>query len=176
MNKLYPLAAGLMLAVVSLSACGGTAPAADASPTTTSATPTASPKPTATIAQFASILTEDEKIWRDYNDNITKCAFAGISDTALDSMKTVTCKFTVQTVTISAKTAAKNFRALPSPPPEIENLQTRTVKALDALAAIDATTACKDMKSQVCDDAETLTNGAIRPLISVLDAWRPYTK
>ncbi|MEO5313190.1 hypothetical protein PV772_03560 [Pseudarthrobacter sp. CC12] len=175
MKKHYPIAAGLIVAALSLSACGGTTPAADASPTAT-VSPTPSPTPTATVAQFASILTEQEKNWRDYNDNITTCAFASISTKPLDQMQALTCKFSAMTVTLTAKTAAKNIRALPTPPAEISSLRTRTLSALDDLAAIDATTACKDTESQACDDAETLANGAIRPLISVLDAWRPYTK
>jgi hypothetical protein len=165
-----------VLATFSLSACAGTSPVADASPTPSTSSPTPSPTPTATVAQFASILTEGEKSWRDYNDDIVKCAFASIGETPTDKANQISCKFTAQTVTITAKTAARKFRALPTPPTEISSLNTRTLAALDSLAAIDATTACKDMQSQACDDAETLANGAIRPLISVLDAWRPYTK
>lgn len=174
MKKHYPIAAGLIVAALSLSACGGTTAASEATPT--AASPTPSPTPTATVAQFASILTEQEKNWRDYNDNITTCAFASISTKPLDQMQTLTCKFSAMTVTLTAKTAAKNLRALPTAPAEISSLTSRTLSALDSLAAIDATTACKDTNSQACDDAETLTNGAIRPLISVLDAWRPYTR
>ncbi|MDQ0755778.1 hypothetical protein [Arthrobacter sp. B3I4] len=178
MNKLRPLTAALVLAVFSLTGCTGASPVAGTSPTTSSATASAtpSPTPTATIAQFASILTEEEKTWRDYNDNITKCAFASIGKAPIDKVQSTTCKYTVQTVTVTAKTAARKFRALPTPPAEISNLRTRTLSALDSLAAVEATTACKDTQSSACDDAETLANGAIRPLISVLDAWRPYTK
>lgn len=176
MNKFYPIAAGLILAAMSLTACGGPAPAAGASPTTASVSPTPSSKPTATIAQFASILTEEETNWRDYDANIGKCAFASIGKTPLDQAQSLACKYTAQTATVTAKTAARKFRALPTPPAEIGSLHTRTLAALDSLAAVDATTACKDTKSQACDDAETLANGAIRPLVSVLDAWRPYTK
>jgi len=176
LNKHYPIAAGILLAALSLSACGGSAPAAAPSPSATSSSPTPSPAPTATTAQFASILAEGEKSWREYNDNIGTCAFASISQAPVDQMQSFTCKLTAQTVTITAKTAAKDMRALPTPPTEIATLHARTLKALDHLASIDAYTACKDDKSQACDDAESLTNGAIRPLVSVLDAWRPYMK
>lgn len=176
MKKLYPLAAGLVFVALSLTACGGSAPAAAPSPSTSLASPTPSPTPTATTAQFASILAEGETNWREYNDNIGKCAFASISMQPIDQAQTIACRFNAQTVTITAKTAARNFRALPTPPAEISALHSRTLKALDSLAAVDASAACKDTSSQTCDDAETLANGAIRPLVSVLDAWRPYMK
>jgi hypothetical protein len=133
------------------------------------------PTPTATTAQFASILSESETDWREYEDNITKCAFASIGTTVTDNIDMMTCSLTVQTVTITAKTAAKDIRKLPAPPAEVAPLVKRTLVALDALADSKAsTTTCADARSEACDAAITKANGDIRPLVSVLDAWKPY--
>lgn len=160
------LAACLMI----LSGCA-TPQAVSSSPS-----PTPTPTPTASVAQFASIITEHESDWRDYEENIGTCAFASIGTTPTDFAKRTACRYTAQTVTLTAKTAARNMRALPNPPAEIDALVTRTLTSLDRLGKNDASTSCKDTESETCDAAETQVNGDIRPLISVLDAWQPYTR
>ncbi|MDQ0769555.1 hypothetical protein QF031_002304 [Pseudarthrobacter defluvii] len=149
-----------------------------AEPQAVSSTPTATPTPTptATVAQFASIITENEQEWREYEENIGECAFASIGTTATDFAKRTTCRFTAQTVTLTAKTAARQIRALPKPPSEISTLVNRTLGTLDTIALNDASAACKETESASCDAAETRANGDIRPLIPILDAWKPYTR
>jgi hypothetical protein len=165
----------LLLCLLPITACGST-PAASSTPETTSATatPTPTPTPTATTAQFASILAENEKNWRDYEEDITKCAFASIGTTPIDNANTIACSFTVQTVTVTAKTAARDIRKLPTAPAEVAPLVERTLVALDALAVSQASATCDDARSEGCDAAITKANGDIRPLVSVLDAWKPY--
>lgn len=164
--------AALAACLIILSGCA--APQSVASSPSPSTTPT--PTPTASIAQFASIITEHEKGWRDYEENIGACAFASIGKTPTDFAKRTTCRYTAQTVTVTAKTAAREIRTLPKPPAEIDALLTRTLTSLDRIGKNDATTACKNTESETCDAAETQANGDIRPLISVLDAWKPYTR
>lgn len=166
--------AALVACLILLSGCA--APAAQQSAVSPSPTPTPTPTPTATVAQFASIITENEKEWRDYEENIGACAFASIGTTAIDFANRTTCRFTAQTVTLTAKTAARNLRALPQPPAEIDPLIARTLRSLDVIAKNDASAACKDTQSAACDAAETQANGDIRPLIPILDAWKPYTR
>ena len=171
MKQLAVLAVG---AVLALSACGteSTDSAAASTPT-----PTPTVEVTATPAQFASIIAEHETAWRDYSDNITDCAFARIvGDTALDEMKVMSCGLTTSTVTLKAKTALKSIADLPSPDPEVAALVDRTVQALTPLSEIEASEVCMDQASEACGDMATLTNGAIRPVIPVLDAWSPYVK
>lgn len=164
---------GAALLATTLAACGQ---ANVTGGPNSSPTPTPSPTATATTAQFASIITEREADWRDYEDNIVDCALASIGKAPIDSVKRTTCGFTVQTVTLTAKQAAVEMRKLPSPPSEVQALVTRTLSALDVLAKNPSVTACKDTKSDACDAAITQANGEIRPLISVLDAWKPYTR
>lgn len=88
----------------------------------------------------------------------------------------MTCRFTAQTVTQTAKTAARELRGLSKPPAEIDPLVARTLRSLDVLGKNDAVGACKDIESESCDAAETQANGDIRTLVPVLDAWKPYTR
>lgn len=144
--------------------------------TTATVTPTPSPTPTATVAQFASIITEREADWRDYEDNIVDCALASIGKTAIDSVKRTTCGYSVSVVVLTAKQAAAQIRKLPTPPAEVQSLVARTLTNLDVLAKNPAPTACEDKQSEACDAAITQANGEIRPLITVLDGWKPYTR
>lgn len=164
--------AALAACLIILSGCA----APQAASSSSSPTPTPTPTPTVSIAQYASIVTEYENDWRDYEENIGTCAFASIGKTPTDFAKRITCRYTAQTVTVTAKTAAREIRALPKPPTEVDALVTRTLTSLDRIGKNDATTACKDTQSDSCDAAETQANGDIRPLISVLDAWKPYTR
>ncbi|MFK0002541.1 hypothetical protein [Paenarthrobacter sp. NPDC090522] len=176
-TKFATLLAGALLVGASLSGCGGASGAAQAdSVTSATATPTPSPTPTATVAQFASIITEREADWRDYEDNIVDCALASIGKTAIDSVKRTTCGYSVSVVVLTAKQAAVQIRKLPAPPAEVQSLVTRTLTHLDVLAKNPAPTACEDKQSEACDAAITQANGEIRPLITVLDAWKPYTR
>lgn len=167
---------GAALAACLLIITGCAAPQAASSATSPTPTATPTPTPTASIAQYASVITERETTWRDYEENIGTCAFASIGKTPTDFAKRTACRFTAQTVTVTAKTAARELRALPKPPAEIDALVTRTITSLDRIGKNDATTACKDTESESCDAAETQANGDIRPFISVLDAWKPYTR
>lgn len=174
MNKNVAAFAALGI-LISLSGCGSASTVADKPSVAASESPTPT-RPSATAAQFASVIAEDEKGWRDYNDNIGDCAWSRvIGKTTIDRLKVTTCSLNLQTVTLTAQTTIRNLNALGNPPAEISPLVTRTILALTPLGAIDATTACEDMISQSCSDAETEANGAIRPVVSVLDAWRPYT-
>lgn len=161
--------ATLAACLVLLSGC-----ATPAAQTATSPTPT--PTPTATVAQFASIITEQEQQWRDYEENVGACAFASVGTSAMDFAKRTTCRYTTQTVTLTAKTAARQIRSLAAPPTEISTLVSRTLGSLDTIAKNDASAACKETESESCDAAETQANGDIRTLIPVLDAWKPYTR
>ncbi|WP_426986566.1 hypothetical protein [Pseudarthrobacter sp. Y6] len=163
--------ATLVACMIFLSGCGAPAQSAAESPT-----PTPTPTPTASVTQFASIITENEQAWRDYEENIGTCAFASIGTTAADFAKRLTCRYTAQTVTLTAKTAARELRKLPTPPPEIDTLVSRTLRTLDVIGKNDASAACKETESETCDAAETQANGDIRPLIPILDAWKPYTR
>lgn len=169
--KLHIGGATLAACLILLSGCGTPAQQSAVSPS-----PTPTPTPTASVAQFASIITEHEQDWRDYEENIGACAFASIGTTATDFAKRTACRYTVQTVTLTAKTAARDIRKLPEPPSEIDALVTRTLASLDTIGKNDATAACKDTESVSCDAAETQANGDIRPLVSILDAWKPYTR
>lgn len=165
------LGGALLLCLLSVSACGSSAPAA--APVTASATPT--PTPTATVSQFASIIAEREQAWRDYEADITDCAFASMGTSGLDQAKHTACTFTVGTVTITAQSAVKEILRLPSPPSEIRDLVDRTISVLEPLGDNPAAaTACEDKKSEACDAALTKANGDIRRVTSVLDAWKPY--
>lgn len=164
---------GAALAACLILLAGCAAPAAQ---TASSPTPTPTPTPTASIAQYASVITEHEQEWRDYEENIGACAFASIGTTPTDFAKRMTCRLTAQTVTLTAKIAARDIRKLPKPPAEIGTLVNRTLGSLDTIALNDASAACKDTESESCDAAETQANGDIRPLIPILDAWKPYTR
>jgi hypothetical protein len=157
--------------VTALSGCSSAAPAAETSPTPTQ-TPTS--VPTATPRQFASIIAQYDKTWRDYADNIVKCSLADVQTDTISSMERITCSMTAETVTLDAKSAIRDIVKLPKPDPEVSDLVTRTLDTLTPLSNIDAMTQCKDMTSASCDEAKTAVNGAIRPVVSVLDAWKPY--
>lgn len=60
-------------AILALSACGSESME---SPSTPTPTPVPTVEATATPAQFASIIAEHERNWRDYEDNMTDCAMA----------------------------------------------------------------------------------------------------
>ncbi|MGF6834551.1 hypothetical protein QF015_002734 [Paenarthrobacter sp. TE4293] len=169
------LLVGTVLASVALAGCGGPGGAAQADQAP-SATATPTPTPAASVAQFASIITEREEARREYEDNIVECALASIGDTAIDFAKRTTCGYTVSTVALTAKQAAAQMRKMPTPPAEVQSLVARTLTNLDVLAKNPAPTACEDKQSEACDAAITQANGEIRPLITVLDAWRPYTR
>ncbi|MCX8454606.1 hypothetical protein [Paenarthrobacter ureafaciens] len=174
-NKL--LLVGAVLISVGLTGCGGASEASQVEKTTAAAaSPTSTSTPTATVAQFASIITEREADWREYEDNIVDCALASIGKTAIDSIKRTTCGYSVTVVVLTAKQAAAQIRKLPTPPAEVQSLVKRTLTNLDALAKNPAPTACEDKQSEACDAAITQANGEIRPLITVLDAWKPYTR
>jgi len=170
--KMHIGGATMAACLILLTGCASTQAATSAP----SPTPTPTPTPTATVAQYASIITENEQEWRDYEENIGACAFASIGTTATDFAKRTTCRFTAQTVTLTAKTAARELRKLPAPPAEVSTLVKRTLTSLDTIAKNDASTACKDTENAACDAAETQANGDIRPLIPILDAWKPYTR
>ncbi|MCT9871757.1 hypothetical protein [Paenarthrobacter aurescens] len=167
----------ILLVSVGLTGCSsaGSEPAPVTS-TAVTAAPTPTPTPTTSVEQFASIITEREEAWREYEDNIVACALASIGDTAIDFAKRTTCGYTVSTVVLTAKQAAVQIRKLPTPPAELQSLVARTLTNLDVLAKNPAPTACEDKESEACDAAITQANGEIRPLITVLDAWKPYTR
>ena len=170
-KKLFALAIGVGLA---LSACGG--PSTQTVAATTSS-PTPSPEQTATPAQFASILSENQKVWRDYNANIVACGVARVlGKSATDQVKVMACGMTVVTVTLTAKNAIRDIVALPKPNPEVKKLVDRTISDLTPLANIDAVAACKDPNSEACHEKETLANGEIRDVVAMLDAWAPYMR
>lgn len=169
--KMHIGGATLAACLILLAGCAGPAPKAATSPS-----PTPTPTPTASVAQFASIISEYEQDWRDYEENIGGCAFASVGTAPIDFAKRTACRYTAQTVTVTAKTAAREIRTLPKPPLEVEALVSRTLASLDRLGKNDASAACEDTESESCDAAETQANGDIRPLISVLDAWQPYTR
>ncbi len=173
LNRSLVMPAVVAVALV-LSACGSDAAATGATSTSTTATLTPTPTPTATVSQYASIITEYEQDWREYEDDIVNCALASIGTKPIDKITRLTCSMTVQTVTITAKTAARNMRTLPKAPAEVSTLVERTLKVLDPLAVSDAVDACGDAESEACDAAITKANGDIRPVTSVLDAWKPY--
>ncbi|MBP1235236.1 DNA-binding ferritin-like protein [Arthrobacter sp. PvP102] len=108
--------------------------------------------------------------WKDYEDKITDCAFASVGTKPIDQVTRLTCSMTVQTATITAKTAAKNLRALAKAPAEITSLLDRTLRVLDPLADNDAAKVCSDAESKACDAAITKANGDVRFVTSVLDA------
>lgn len=167
--------AALAACIILLTGCSGSTQAASTSPST-SPTPTPTPTPTASVAQYASIITENEQALRDYEKNIVDCAFASIGTKPIDYAKRTACRFSAQTVTLTSKTAAREIRKLPKPPAEIDTLVTRTLSSLDLIGKNDASAACKDTESASCDAAETQANGDIRLLTPVLDAWKPYTR
>ena len=173
MNRSLVLPA-VVASTLLLSACGSGVAATGTASTSTTPTPTPTPTPTATVSQYASIIAEYEQDWREYENAIVDCAFASIGTTAMDKITRLTCSMTVQTVTITAKTAARNMRELPKPPAEVSSLVERTLRALDPLAVNDAVEVCDDAESEACDAAITKANGNIRPVVSVLDAWKPY--
>ncbi|MFB9716742.1 hypothetical protein [Arthrobacter methylotrophus] len=171
MKKLVALAIGAGLA---LSACGS---ASAQPPAATPSSPTPSPVQTATPAQFASILSENQKVWRDYNTNIVECGIARVlGKSTADQIKVMTCGMTVVTVTLTAKNAIRDIVALPKPSPEVKKLVDRAITDLTPLSTIDAAVACKDASSEACDEKETLANGQIRDVVSMLDAWAPYMR
>ncbi|MFK0040779.1 hypothetical protein ACIQTW_13170 [Paenarthrobacter sp. NPDC090517] len=170
-HVLATMGAGLL--VTSLAACGSANTTAESSP---SPTPTPTPTATATTAQFASVITEREQGWRDYEEDIVDCALASIGKSTIDDIKRTSCAYTVMTVTLTARQAVTELRLLPDPPDEVATLVERTVKALDVLAKNPAPTVCEVKESEVCDAAITRANGEIRPLIPILDAWKPYTR
>lgn len=158
-------------AALALTGCASSAPAAAP---TNKASETPTPQPTATVSQFASIIAEHEKTWRDYEDNITDCALAGISTAAIDEAKRLTCAYTASTVALTAQNAVRDIMKLPSPPAEVRELVARTITALEPLGDNQAPTACEDKTSEACDNAITKANGDIRYVTAVLDAWKPY--
>lgn len=168
----------LTLAAVVLTGCGGGAVAESTSTPTATPTPTQTVEQTATAKQFASILAENETTWRAYAKDIVSCAYDKIVATnTAAKIHVLTCTMTAATVTMQAKTAQTNILKLPKPAPEVKDLVDRTIAALGPLSKTGADKACLGSDaatSSACDDAETLTNGAIRDVISVLDAWRPY--
>ncbi|WP_427174458.1 hypothetical protein [Arthrobacter sp. 92] len=83
---------------------------------------------------------------------------------------------TVVTVTLTAKNAIRDIVALPKPNPEVSRLVDRAIADLTPLSNVDAVTACKDPNSAACDEKETLANGQIRDVVSMLDAWAPYMR
>lgn len=166
------LLAPLATAALLLTGCGSPSQA----PAATSAAPLAIPA-TATPQQLASIITENEASWREYEDNIVDCALADVmGEGALDEVKVMTCRTAASTVTLMANNAARSMRALSAPPADMKDLVARTLVALDTLGASGADESCgSDRESDACDNDSTIANGAIRPVISVLDAWKPYT-
>ncbi|MEV8182797.1 hypothetical protein [Specibacter sp. NPDC078692] len=147
------------------------APAPVQEPTPTPVAATASPE------QLASVITEHETSWREYEEDIVDCALASIvGKSVMDEIMALTCKTTSSTVAMTANAAARDLRKLDAPPAEMSDLVARTLLALDNLGATGADTECiEDRESEACENAATLANGAIRPLVSVLDAWKPYT-
>lgn len=171
MKKLVAAAIGAALA---LSACGSPSTQTSA---VTSSSPTPTPEQTATPAQFASILSENQKVWRDYNANIVACGIARVlGKSATDQIKVMTCGMTVVTITLTAKNAIRDIVALPKPSPEVRKLVDRAITDLTPLSNIDAVAACKDPNSEACDEKETMANGQIRDVVSMLDAWAPYMR
>lgn len=169
------LLAPLAIAALLIAGCG--APSDQVAATSATPTPTPTVAPTATPQEYASVIAEHEAGWREYEENIVDCALASVvGEGVLDEIKAMTCRTTSSTVTMTANKAIKDFRALDTPPSGMAELVVRTLIALEALGATGADKACSvDRESQACDDAATLTNGAIRPVVSVLDAWKPYT-
>lgn len=156
-----------------VSGCAGTSQPGSSTPASTrSPTPTA--VPTATPKQFASIIAEDETTLRNYYGSIVDCALADVSKDMASSIKVLTCRTTAQTVTLDAQNMLRDIGKLPKPDPEVSSLVDRTINVLTPLAAINASLKCKDIQSADCDAAETAVNGAIRNVIPVLDAWKPY--
>ncbi|MCC9068853.1 hypothetical protein [Arthrobacter cryoconiti] len=126
---------------------------------------------------MASIISEYENDWREYDAKIVDCALSEVlGSSVLDKIKAKTCRVTAATASINANLAAKNIRKLDTPPKEMGALVARTLAALDSLAATGAGKSCvTDNESVECGNDATKVNGAIRPVVSVLDAWKPYT-
>lgn len=165
----------LAISALMLTGCGATPDAAAKASATPTPTPTAAA--TTTPEQYASIIAEHEEGWREYEDNIVDCALASVvGKGVLDEIKALTCRTTASTATMTANHAIREFRALDAPSSDVAELVNRTLVVLEDLGSTGADKACTDdRESQACDDAATLTNGAIRPVVSVIDAWKPYT-
>lgn len=128
------LALCIVMSPLAATGCAGPGGAAEAgAPSSATSTPTPTPTPTASAEQFASIITEREEAWREYEDNIVACALASIGDTAIDFAKRTTCGYSVNTVALTAKQAAVQVRRLPTPPAELQSLVARTLTSLDVL-------------------------------------------
>lgn len=128
----------------------------------------------ASADQFASIISKDEKIWRDYEANTDACNRAAEGRTPDDYIQSMGCIKNAQKAAASARNDISAIHALGSPPPELAVLVTETLNALTPLSKSNAATFCQDAASDRCANAVDQIDQAASTLVAVLDDWAPY--
>ncbi|MET3932842.1 hypothetical protein [Arthrobacter sp. OAP107] len=132
------------------------------------------PRSTAAAEQLASVISSNEKAWRDYEANIPSCNKAAEGVTPDDYIQTMGCIKKAQIASELARSATTTILGLGSPPPELTVLVARTVKALQPLSESNAARFCQDAISNPCARAVDQIDLAATTLVDVLDQWEPY--
>jgi hypothetical protein len=155
-----------------LAGCGSASP-----------TPTPTPTPTDTPQRFASIVSGNESDWREVIDNAGSCRFLWVEGgkSPADKANAMSCYAREATIVISAGTAAKELRGL-NPSPEIQELVTETLSALDGISSVDLEGVCGETfgddsprGTTECNQTQGELYKAYLDLKAVLDKWKPYT-
>jgi len=177
-------------AIVSLAmlgaGCGPGAPesASTASTAKTSETATASPSPTATIEQYASIVSGESDL-KSRMTQLESCDWLGSG--SIDANDPVlTCRVGVTTLGLQGTTLATKLRSagkpgagnfIGAPPAEIETLVAGTIeqgKGLYALTGKFGRSDCAETGSGACVGVRFDMFSAIRDFDDQIAAWEPY--
>ncbi|WP_343319262.1 hypothetical protein AAFM46_02180 [Arthrobacter sp. TMP15] len=165
-----------LTASLALAGCSSAAPDAMAAATTPDASTAAAVEVPAgpTASQFASIISEQEADWREYDAKVPECVSASYDDSAIGNALQIACGYTVSTIGLTSKTAARNLTELGEPPAELAALVARTVGVLELIRDEKAGEVCETGSDEECALATMSTNTFASELTSVLDAWKPY--
>jgi hypothetical protein len=139
-------------------------------------TPPDHPRSAASADQLASIISNNEKAWRDYEANIDSCNKAAEGVTPDDYIQAMGCIKNAQNAANLARSATTEILALGPPPPELTVLVTETLNALAPLSKSNAAASCQDATSDPCAKAVDQIDEAASTLVEVLDGWAPYIR
>lgn len=145
----------------------------------------AAPAPTAdavvaTENQVASVIAEYEQPWREVADKSGECRIVWAIDSKEDpvaNLNGASCYLAEQTASITAKLATDDLKAM-NVPPSMESLVSKTIAALDPVAAADLESVCGadvwPVETDECNLALAQNFSSLNSLTTALDAWKPY--
>lgn len=126
------------------------------------------------VSQFASIITEQAADWREYQSEIPECVSASYDNPAIGNALQTAGGYTVSTIGLTSKPAARKLTELGDPPAELESLVARAVGVLELIRDWKAGQVCESGTDEECALASMPTNTFASEFVSVLDAWKPY--